>query len=979
MGTMGWFRCRATTTSTPQVPEGPGVLELRVHGVNNTPPAALLDVEPDDVELARGDSLGSFWTLTDDALSRARALAAHHHGHVRPDVRREAYSWGPMARHSPSAPGVGGNRFVAAASRAGWVLLLPLGITNAAYWSRRLEPYDSAHPRRQPYGRGAPSVRVFGLGLTLLLVGGLQTVSLDLVVTQCLADADDVCAALPQWVAGLASLEWGRRAAILSVVPLLGLLLLLWLSASSRTRYEGPTSRAMTDPDAPGHRAGPAAARPVRERPLLAEPGLWSRWTLTRSMARLHVAAGLALVSGTLLMSQVWGSRARCTTLDKFDGTCLAHAWEPSRRPLVIVLVLAVVVLAGSAWETARARSEWHLPGEKGGRVARASVLLGAGVVVQLLTVGAVWWSPAREPSADGVDPVTGLSFVPVLLVGVMLLVAVVALTWRRDLTLSRAAVVVAVLVAAALVLVVLAPRDLPGLPAADDAAWVAGALGVLLAVLCLLPVAPRRRDGRVDLRQEAWRGAAPGVLLLVALGLQMMLVSLVVVASGDWLNGAHGPQCLTELDGAPVAAACDLEDGSRVTVPPAYAAFAVGTVAGLVPAVVVLAVLALVLRGIQSRSAPAAGPAQGASLPAGSVPPAVGTATGHWRRRYPAGTLEELYARPGLAGAVARARERAALAQFGLLYLGVLAGALGVALVATLVFALVEGAADPRLAPVVTLGMWTTAGLWIAALVRVVTAQESGRPLALLWDLLCFLPRSAHPLGPPSYAERAVPELAARIDAWLVALDEAETSGLEGPLPDRPDRFVVVSAHSLGAVLATAALFAERPDRMRDRVALLTHGTQLRAYFGRLFPEILGPRVLGTAGCRGTTLAADPWRDADPPGVVDGGVGDASPESLVGILGAGPVPAVGATGRTGGSGGGRGTVPPAWLSLWRRTDPLGMPCAAYAPNPVDRGADELDATGYVAWVATHGGYTRTEAYRVAFVELVERLRARRG
>jgi hypothetical protein len=129
-------------------------------------------------------------------------------------------------------------------------------------------------------------------------------------------------------------------------------------------------------------------------------------------------------------------------------------------------------------------------------------------------------------------------------------------------------------------------------------------------------------------------------------------------------------------------------------------------------------------------------------------------------------------------------------------------------------------------------LGGWltTAAVLGLVALGRsAYSSAARRRTVGVLWDIGTFWPRAAHPLAPPCYAERAVPDIEARIRAWLGA---------------DPTRRLVLSAHSQGTVLAAAALWQLDPAT-RGRVALLTYGSPLRRLYGRYFPAYMGPDEL--------------------------------------------------------------------------------------------------------------------------------------
>ncbi|MEV4569703.1 hypothetical protein AB0K12_38580 [Nonomuraea sp. NPDC049419] len=133
--------------------------------------------------------------------------------------------------------------------------------------------------------------------------------------------------------------------------------------------------------------------------------------------------------------------------------------------------------------------------------------------------------------------------------------------------------------------------------------------------------------------------------------------------------------------------------------------------------------------------------------------------------------------------------------------------------------------------------GMLASAGGWVmvAAVVTLVLVGRRTysdarlrRTIGILWDIATFWPRAIHPLAPPCYTERVVPELVARVRR-LAAKDGDQ---------------VVLSGHSQGSVIAAAVVLQLDPDTRR-RVRLLTHGSPLRRLYAAYFPAYFGDREL--------------------------------------------------------------------------------------------------------------------------------------
>ena len=134
-------------------------------------------------------------------------------------------------------------------------------------------------------------------------------------------------------------------------------------------------------------------------------------------------------------------------------------------------------------------------------------------------------------------------------------------------------------------------------------------------------------------------------------------------------------------------------------------------------------------------------------------------------------------------------------------------------------------------------------------------------RSVGVIWDLATFWPRAAHPLAPPCYAERVVPELVHRA-TWLAT----------------QQRGLVLSGHSQGSVLAAATILQMPPEAQR-RTALLTYGSPLCRLYMRAFPNYFSEKVVNdiaaaVAGPAGQERWVNLWRRTDPIGGAIG-VGD--------------------------------------------------------------------------------------------------------
>lgn len=883
-------------TPGPPLPPGGDVLELRVHGVNNTTAYDLLDLRPAEVELVAGDKLGSFWRPTATA---AQTHTPGQRGFVPPGITREAYSWGGMVRTTPNVGDAGPLSIIAGGvARIFYALLLPFGIANAAQWTWRL-PGASATERPRFF---AGLTRVFGLLLTLLFVCTAASLSLDLLAVQCLPDTTR-CAPIAALLTPFVGWSEGTRLALFSLGPAVAVGSLWMLSYISRLRYDVLPGIA-SDPAADAFEAkGVADMLTRRAAPagpaLLASPGFWSN-RLSRHLAAVHLAAGLLLTSAITSGHAIIEWHTNCDGVGRvFSSGCLAPAFASGDWTFWLfgtLWSLSVLGLLLSVVAAYRTRTMGIVPEEEASTfegLRRLMHLTSAWLLVPACCIFVIGLGALALFGPSGLRAPTrmvGVGLMPLIIVVLLAAIAASGLFWR----------------------------------------------------------------GRGDRRHAAWGGCAPAVLMTLALAVAVGASCILVVAVGDWLNGTAGAaQLASDLPGLSVSST--------------YLALGTTLILGIVIGTLIALLWLLAARATRHRAiawrAPVA-PDPREPAPADSRPIAP-TAHGV----LPVSPI--VLTNRVLAKRASAARLHLAEAGMRVITFGLAAG-----LLAGIVWGIYGHSSDdallrhvPWIGTVLVAALITFAAPLLAVLgivlVAVLVSGSAGRgdrPLGIVWDIACYLPRTGHPFGPPCYAERAVPEIASRLFEWLSAA---------------PSRRAVLVAHSMGGVLAVSSLgilasHSETASAL-SRVSLLTFGVQLRAFFGRIFPELLGPEVLSTRPSLGPTLGVLPWRTPDP------WLRDFDTELAAAKRGMPGLfvdaPAAASTSHTGrmtgtllrSATGGAGV---RWVSLWRLTDYLGFPAVSTVPNAVDRFAEEVDSSGYMVNIGTHGEYYRTSSYRDALVEL---------
>ncbi|MFE0381462.1 hypothetical protein ACFW1M_39205 [Streptomyces inhibens] len=351
---------RDTTADEPSPAVPQLSLELLVHGVGGTTPQEML--RDPRVQLITGDDTAACFRRTEDADAEQRP------DDYRGEPVREAYCWSNLTS---------GN-----GARALWLILLPFMVANLAHWMRPAAPPE--HRAQRIYDL---LVRILALTLTVLLAAAACEVALDLTAWQCAGTT--VCVAGKSWLGFLSpdnSGWWsapGRRLALASVVPLLVIGFLSWLSHRTWSAYESASP--------PPRLPGTSRYTPVAERTALSLDGFWYGRRLVARLRAAHTTAGVLTIAVVLLAA---GAKA-----DRRTGGYTALALTGRALTALVILLAAVTLVV--VWRTARSEAA---PDDESDRpIVRALPYAALGVLA-LIAVHTGW----ARPEARSHGPLPG-------------------------------------------------------------------------------------------------------------------------------------------------------------------------------------------------------------------------------------------------------------------------------------------------------------------------------------------------------------------------------------------------------------------------------------------------------------------------------------------------------------------------------------------------------------------------------------------
>lgn len=474
--------------------------------------------------------------------------------------------------------------------------------------------------------------------------------------------------------------------------------------------------------------------------------------------------------------------------------------------------------------------------------------------------------------------------------------------------------------VAAILLVGLLLPHELGGEMPGYDAAitvWFTGETVLAMLVFVLIAVMAVKERPRTPRRAMGGMGTA--VMTVLALYLGAVLTSGLVILSAAWITSSTPWIGIGDVEAL-------LQPDSSIKVPDSLSAAGLSAFLVAVVVVVTLLIVGVHAAWIWARGGAPADRAAAARAAAEAK-------VLHPQRfaQHKAGTVARR--RTMIARAIWMARrvdDLSALLAALVLSIGALVGVLTLLYgfgIRTTGEAIASGRtlrlpafSDMGTINAIAIGVWLIGVLAVATVLIGAAAfrvPKTRKAVGILWDIGSFWPRDVHPLAPPCYAERAVPELAMRLAAHAamvsgtelpssVRVDGADPgrggsgpvsgdgSDPDGPAPapapapaEQPEGLVVLAGHSQGTVISMAALLG--PGRGAARhTALLTFGTVLRRLYARFFPLYFSTNAFAALARRlgdPPDAATSPW-GGERPGVVAAQV--------------------------------------RWRNLWRRTDYLG-------------------------------------------------------